>query len=62
MRWATAHVQHKGFWARVGIGSTIEVMRDENRDPAPISLNKKAGRARNNMTDSADQSLNRGRG
>ncbi len=44
-RWAKAHAQNKESWAQLRIGPTLEVMRGKDRDPAPISLNDKAGRA-----------------
>jgi hypothetical protein len=50
-----AQAQNKESWAQLQIGPTLEVMRGKDRDPAPISLNEKAGRATIKMTDTADQ-------
>ncbi len=55
MRWTTAHAQQKESWAKLGIGPTLEVERDVNRDLAYISLNEKAKRAIHNVTDTAEQ-------
>ncbi len=56
IRWATAHAQQKESWAQLGPGPTLEVMRDANRDPAPIPLNENAGREATDGNDTADQS------
>jgi hypothetical protein len=39
MRWAMANALSKESCAQLQIGPTLEAVRGENRDPAPITLN-----------------------